>query len=616
MALGQAFVSVHADLKPFKRELDTELKRILKELDIRLAKAGKETSDKFIDEFLNQMKSRSNEIGKKLSGVFSKFRPKIRPDVDDREADRVGSRLVSRLNRILSRGLRFFGPLSFLKGQTDVDNFARGVRGAFRLLENVFKVFGKAGTAVANTIGKIGENAVKLIKNLKGVANSLGIILKAGIPVFGISGIFGALIQIGSELRKLIGLAALLPGALAVVAAAITPIKAAWMGVSEAIEALVQGDMDEFKKAMDKLTPSAQRFVRAFQKILPGLRKIRDAAQQAFFSVGGKGGLGEALERAAKALLPAVEEGFKKVAASAGSFVANLLGMAQHPAILNLLNNLFPTVSRIIERLSGPVTELLLALARAADRSLPTIESLADKLAEMIGRFATWLNESIANGEFDQWISDALETMAQLKTTGELVLGVLDALFDRADEGGKSFLAGLNEALAKLEKWLRSEEGKKFIDRMIVSAEALAATFIFIGSSIGYVSEQIGKVKKALDSIPGAARNAFSAISELLTLGTPLGALRSQIPGFANGGIVTKPTIAMVGEGGGPEAIIPLNNPRRAREVMQQAGLMGMSEQVVNVYIGDEQLDSRMVKVAKQVNRGTAKSLSYQPRTV
>lgn len=49
---------------------------------------------------------------------------------------------------------------------------------------------------------------------------------------------------------------------------------------------------------------------------------------------------------------------------------------------------------------------------------------------------------------------------------------------------------------------------------------------------------------------------------------TPYGAM----PGRANGGIITKPEVSMVGEAGA-EAIIPLTNPTRAMELMQASGL-------------------------------------------
>jgi len=52
------------------------------------------------------------------------------------------------------------------------------------------------------------------------------------------------------------------------------------------------------------------------------------------------------------------------------------------------------------------------------------------------------------------------------------------------------------------------------------------------------------------------------------TIGVP------QIPQLANGAIVRSPQLALIGEAG-PEAVIPLNRPQRAQELLQQSGLAG-----------------------------------------
>lgn len=45
-----------------------------------------------------------------------------------------------------------------------------------------------------------------------------------------------------------------------------------------------------------------------------------------------------------------------------------------------------------------------------------------------------------------------------------------------------------------------------------------------------------------------------------------------DIPHLAKGGLITSPTVAMVGEAG-PEVVLPLNNPARTREIADQAGV-------------------------------------------
>lgn len=60
-------------------------------------------------------------------------------------------------------------------------------------------------------------------------------------------------------------------------------------------------------------------------------------------------------------------------------------------------------------------------------------------------------------------------------------------------------------------------------------------------------------------------------------------AMAGAIPGFAVGGHVTSPTLAMVGEGGDEEYIVPINNSERSRQLWQEAGAkLGMYGQSKN----------------------------------
>lgn len=94
-------------------------------------------------------------------------------------------------------------------------------------------------------------------------------------------------------------------------------------------------------------------------------------------------------------------------------------------------------------------------------------------------------------------------------------------------------------------------------------------------------------VGSTIESLQPAAKNLQSTIGGIKiqgggTQGTGLqgGAVNNPVPGVyqahADGGVFTTPSMGIVAEAG-PEAIIPLNNPTRAREVMAEAGLGGNS---------------------------------------
>lgn len=88
--------------------------------------------------------------------------------------------------------------------------------------------------------------------------------------------------------------------------------------------------------------------------------------------------------------------------------------------------------------------------------------------------------------------------------------------------------------------------------------------------------------------------------------------------GFAAGGRVTAPETINVGENFRPELIIPETRPARAARILADSSLAGMLGGTTNVavYIGNEQLAARQYEVAEGVNRQAARTLAQTPRMV
>ena len=92
----------------------------------------------------------------------------------------------------------------------------------------------------------------------------------------------------------------------------------------------------------------------------------------------------------------------------------------------------------------------------------------------------------------------------------------------------------------------------------------IASKLMNLGKDIGsHIIEGIVYfVKRAASAIGGALKEAFTkgleVVKDIPIIGGAFEAIGNVIPGFAKGGIVTQPTIGMIGEAG-PEAIIPLD---------------------------------------------------------
>lgn len=90
------------------------------------------------------------------------------------------------------------------------------------------------------------------------------------------------------------------------------------------------------------------------------------------------------------------------------------------------------------------------------------------------------------------------------------------------------------------------------------------------------------------DLVAGGIAAGASALAGLTS------GLGAAIPGLASGGIVTAPTLAMIGEGNGPEAVIPLSELNAMLNGGRSSGMDGLSEQSSNQPVQvNIQLDGR-----------------------
>lgn len=86
----------------------------------------------------------------------------------------------------------------------------------------------------------------------------------------------------------------------------------------------------------------------------------------------------------------------------------------------------------------------------------------------------------------------------------------------------------------------------------------------FFLAPLNKAKELVGNIKDKLSGIGAAIKNKISSGVQKLT--------GNSVPAYASGGVVTNPQMALVGEGGDHEAIIPLNNDKRSQALWEYAG--------------------------------------------
>lgn len=105
------------------------------------------------------------------------------------------------------------------------------------------------------------------------------------------------------------------------------------------------------------------------------------------------------------------------------------------------------------------------------------------------------------------------------------------------------------------------------------SIQSLRARGIDLVGTIKNIVDRGLRLATIFYNMRDAAKSLASAIGNIPSLPSGLGGGLFNF--FADGGIVTGPTRAVVGEAG-PEVIIPLTQPNRARELVEQSGLLNL----------------------------------------
>lgn len=105
--------------------------------------------------------------------------------------------------------------------------------------------------------------------------------------------------------------------------------------------------------------------------------------------------------------------------------------------------------------------------------------------------------------------------------------------------------------------------GDAFSTAWAIASDAVQTAWDIIRPILNAIKSAVHGVMGAINGIAGAIGSIGGAIGDV-----------GGFIGLAEGGIVTGPTLALIGEGSGPEAVIPLDDPSRAAQLLAAGGLL------------------------------------------
>lgn len=265
-----------------------------------------------------------------------------------------------------------------------------------------------------------------------------------------------------------------------------------------------------------------------------------------------------------------------------------------------------------------PVIELSKAQQKEMDDLVKTIKDVSDATLNLI-------QDDI---DYERALDNITESIKENGRT-------LDITTEKGRQNTEAFLAGIKAAEERAKD--RIESGKVNAEQAAAMYNAEIEQIRKLATSLGVTGTAFDKVfdeatalsaleinpdPKGVLNLKNAAVDLSDALKQALERAANLSNFRLPAQGtrkfseYADGDIITKPTLGLVGEAG-PEVIIPLTKPARAAQLMRDSGLssmLGSPSNSVAVYIGNEQLDARMYRIAEQNTKANSLSLSYGQR--
>lgn len=654
-SLGEAFINVRADLKPFTKDLAKELKVILDAAEKEVGKRGKEIGKNLSDSIRDGARADASKIGDVIGKEIKKKKIKIETEVDRDAVSRSAKTALGEVDTLAKSVAT-----SLSKRFTDTfASLGRFLSGTFqKAFSSVTEGGASSGPVGAAVIGGAIAILVSLLASL--------------IPLA---------IQAAQALGGLVAVLSILPTAVAGVVAVMAVLNLAFLGFDKAITAAVSGDVDAFKKSLEDLTPAAQK---AAKSLFGPLSKLQNLVQEALFQQ-----LEKPFARLGKLLSSkAFTNGMDLIARSLGAIIAEVVNFITSAEGVATIQAVFDAIYQVLAAIQPVIRPLASAFATIIRAGAPALVTLAQVIATLAQHFADFIAKAQQSGALDAFFGKISQIFINLGPVIEQVVGLLadfiafgvnnpdaitgiaDAILGLADAFAKAFkdpqviasLAAIVGILSSIppETWgeiataivrLATAMGimgaallylvgivatvekkiEDFFANLLGSADRAqrglknkAAAFkdagrALIGAFLDGLKQFAGKIgdvggaivnaikSKINDSIGSINRSLANAFS-LFGFNPP------DIPFLAKGGVIDGPTLAVVGEKG-PEAVVPLNNPSAAAAVLMRSGLANMLAPLVQVFLGTEELEQRMYRVVSSNNQAQANSLRHGPRT-
>lgn len=424
-----------------------------------------------------------------------------------------------------------------------------------KTLRDTFKVT----ESVARNITKLAFFGLNLKTAWQGFAALGRIVAKAAfmfgsaitVAVHAISILGTAVAGTLNGLKVMSGTFMILPGIIAIAAAAFAVFKIGTKGVGDAMKA-VMGDAEAFETAIKGLSPAAQSTMKAFRKLKPAVEEIQKSVQDAMFS-----GLAEEIDRVAKPALDAFGKGAVGVGHALGSVGKEVIGFAGKTQTLNDMGSIFKSTNLVIRNMAQSMSPLLTAITDIATVGAGVFAEMTSGMGSATERFAQFIRTARESGQIETWIRNGVQAFRDFASALGNIKGVIKEVFSQFGVSGDNAMGRFEAMTARFSAWFHEvsnggEAVGSFADRLNSISDRFVTLLAFAWERLGdSISGAVTWFEKVTNQVDGGVRTAIDVLNGALeVLGFILGAiadpLAALVAGFITSAIAMK-AVAMLG---------------------------------------------------------------------
>lgn len=204
-----------------------------------------------------------------------------------------------------------------------------------------------------------------------------------------------------------------------------------------------------YQDALNKLSPSAQTFVKSIVSMKDAWDGLRKSVQEAFFAP-----LIPQLDGIKKAL-PEVERNLTLVAGALGRVLASWIKWLTDPSLRPFFRNLADSTARIVGILGPTFLNVFKGFFDLITAGLPYIEKFAKSAADAAQNFADWASNT---GKVSDVLRRATGRIGEFWQIIKDLASAYISLLKAATPFNDWVLHGLGDATAKFKEWAKAQE--------------------------------------------------------------------------------------------------------------------------------------------------------------